>query len=313
MYCGVKKMSNSSIWLQFLGILLLIILTLYGIFTFHNESWDKFLEILYTKKRVFLLVLGLRILDWILDYGVWRFLLSLYRVSVSILNSILIYLTQGAGILVPVQLGRVVRGYVLSKKLGLPLDLSLIVEGYMLLLVFNGAFFAFFVFLGIYANMRVIVWMVAFFILSIEWFVLKYGESILRRWFISIPKIKSGYVTYIILSLVCGLGWAINGLIFYYLLQNGKVNLSFAETQLILLGSIFISIISGIPGGIGILEMLLGVSLHWLDVDTPEIIVVVGAFRLITIGLWIPIGWVALVLLGFKKVYKSLRDMEESR
>lgn len=308
MYYKKRSKPNLSIFLQVLGILILLSLTLYGILTFHNESWEKFLEILYNKKGVFLLVLGFRIFDWMLDYIVWRFVLSFYSVSVSFMSSVLIYLTQGAGILLPAQLGRVLRGYVLSKKLNVSLDLSLIVEGYMLFLVFNGAFFIFLIFLGIYANMRLVIWTVAFLILTVVWILVKYGEEFLVRWFPGVPKVRNGYISYMLLCILCGIGWAINGLIFYYLVQGSGIELFYAETQLMLLGSIFISAISGIPGGVGILEAALGVSLHWLNVKIPEIIVVVGAFRLITLGLWIPIGWIALILLGYRKIYQSLRE-----
>ncbi len=308
MYYKKRNKIYLSIFLQVLGMLILLSLTLYGILTFHNESWEKFLEILYNKKGVFLLVLGFRILDWVVDYIVWRFVLSFYGVSVSFINSVLIYLTQGAGILLPAQLGRVLRGYVLSKKLNVSLDLSLIVEGYMLFLVFNGAFFIFLIFLGMYANMRLVIWTMAFLILTVVWTFVKYGEEFLVRWFPGVPKVKNGYISYMLLCIVCGLGWAINGLIFYCLVQSSEIGLFYAETQLMLLGGIFLSAISGIPGGIGILETTLGVSLHWLNVKMPEIIVVVGAFRLVTVGLWIPIGWIALVLLGYRRIYQSLRE-----
>lgn len=302
-----KKKIITSQWLQFLGVFLLMGFTIYGIFTFHQENWSRFFEILYNKRNIFILILALRIADWILDYGVWRYVLHLYGISLPLINSILVYMTQGAGILLPVQLGRVVRGYVLSKKFNFPGELCLVVEGHMLIVVFSGAFLTFLFFLGEYANMKILIWTMGFGIFSLVWIFMKYGSEFFSNWFSKIPRVNTGYMVYLVLSVLCGIGWFINGLIFYCLLKGNNSELSLAEAQLVLLGGIFLGAISGIPGGLGILEAVLGVSLYWLKVDTPEIIIIVGVFRLITYWFWIPLGWVALLMLGFKKIHANFR------
>ncbi|MCX8065799.1 MAG: flippase-like domain-containing protein [Candidatus Hydrogenedentes bacterium] len=298
---------NSSNWLQFLGVLLLLGFTVYGILTFHQEDWDYIWKILYNKSEVILLVLTLRLIDWVIDFGVWRYVLFLYGISISFINSILVYMTQGAGILLPVQMGRVVRGYVLSKKFNVLGELCFVAELHMLIVVFSGAFLTFSIFLGEYANMRFFIWVTSFAGLTIIWIFIRYGGKLFIKLFPYLPQVKGGYLAYLILSIVCALGWFINGLIFFYLLESDGTNLSFVEAQLVLLGGVFLGAISGIPGGLGILEMVLGVSLYWFNIKTPEIIIVISIFRLLTYWLWIPLGWLAMVILGIRSISKGLQ------
>lgn len=51
---------------------------------------------------------------------------------------------------------------------------------------------------------------------------------------------------------------------------------------------------SGVPGGVGVTDGLLGASLRWMSVPIEHLAVVVLGFRLATFWLWIPVGWVAL-------------------
>ena len=53
---------------------------------------------------------------------------------------------------------------------------------------------------------------------------------------------------------------------------------------------------SGSPGGVGVVDGVLGASLHWMEVPAEHMALVVLGFRLASFWLWIPIGWIALVL-----------------
>ena len=55
---------------------------------------------------------------------------------------------------------------------------------------------------------------------------------------------------------------------------------------------------SGMPCGLGVVEGYLGATFHSVHVPGEHLTLAVGAFRLITFWLWIPVGWVALTWLG---------------
>jgi uncharacterized membrane protein YbhN (UPF0104 family) len=61
-----------------------------------------------------------------------------------------------------------------------------------------------------------------------------------------------------------------------------------------------LGVATGLPGGIGATEGLLGAGMRLRSVPVEHLAVAVAAFRLITFWVWIPIGWLAMGLLRRK-------------
>jgi uncharacterized membrane protein YbhN (UPF0104 family) len=66
---------------------------------------------------------------------------------------------------------------------------------------------------------------------------------------------------------------------------------------------------TGLPGGIGATEGILGASMRFREVPVEHLAIAVAAFRLVTFWAWIPIGWFALVALkGRKAAVANLKE-----
>lgn len=55
---------------------------------------------------------------------------------------------------------------------------------------------------------------------------------------------------------------------------------------------------SGVPGGAGATEGVLGVSLRFMEIPNEHMLLVVTAFRLVTFWVWLPVGFIAFSLIG---------------
>jgi hypothetical protein len=90
--------------------------------------------------------------------------------------------------------------------------------------------------------------------------------------------------------------WLSYGVAFWVLVRGLPGGVGPVEA---ILGSSLASVvgsISGSPGGVGVTDGVLGASLHWMQVPAEHMALVVLGFRLASFWLWIPLGWIALVL-----------------
>lgn len=90
--------------------------------------------------------------------------------------------------------------------------------------------------------------------------------------------------------------WLSYGAAFWVLVRGLPGGVGAVEA---ILGSALASVlgaVSGAPGGIGVVDGVLGASLHWMEVPAEHMALVVLGFRLASFWLWIPLGWIALVL-----------------
>lgn len=63
-------------------------------------------------------------------------------------------------------------------------------------------------------------------------------------------------------------------------------------------GSAVLGVSTGLPGGIGATEGIIGASLRLRAVPIEHLAIAIAAFRLITYWMWIPIGWAALAVVN---------------
>jgi hypothetical protein len=90
------------------------------------------------------------------------------------------------------------------------------------------------------------------------------------------------------------LGWTAHGLAFLALASGLPGHVGLWDALFMAPGSAVLGIASGLPGGIGATEVLLGVSLGLNGVPPEHLALGVAAFRIVTFWLLIPVGWLAL-------------------
>ncbi len=89
-------------------------------------------------------------------------------------------------------------------------------------------------------------------------------------------------------------GWAAHGLAFYVLVADLPGTFQMWDALVMAPASAVLGVGSGLPGGIGAIEGFLGYSLSSGGVPGGHMALAVAGFRLLTFWAWIVIGWVAL-------------------
>lgn len=93
-------------------------------------------------------------------------------------------------------------------------------------------------------------------------------------------------------------GWASHGIAFFVLTSDLPGNMTLWDALFLAPGSAVIGLASGLPGGLGLTDGLLGASLGVGGIPAAHHVVGVALFRLITFwGVWV-IGWLALLWTG---------------
>ena len=106
-------------------------------------------------------------------------------------------------------------------------------------------------------------------------------------------------------------GWAMHGIAFYVLVADLPGVLTVWDALFYAPGSAVLGVVTGLPGGVGVTEGLLGTALRFNEVPPEHLALVVGAFRIITFWLRLPIGWIALARVrrtSTRIVAKAQRD-----
>lgn len=91
-------------------------------------------------------------------------------------------------------------------------------------------------------------------------------------------------------------GWAAHGTALWIMIRMLADNITWQDTALYACAAAILGAGSGLPGGIGATEGLLGVSLTIMKIPAEHLVIAIASFRLVTFWVWIPIGWIALLL-----------------
>lgn len=92
-------------------------------------------------------------------------------------------------------------------------------------------------------------------------------------------------------------GWAAHGVALYLVIKGLPGNATMWDALFYAPSAAVLGIATGLPGGIGATEGFLGASLRLMKIPSEHLVLAVGAFRLITFWLWLPVGWIALAAL----------------
>jgi len=92
-------------------------------------------------------------------------------------------------------------------------------------------------------------------------------------------------------------GWVAHGVALYVVVRGLPGAMTLWDSLFFAPGAAVLGTGTGLPGGIGATEGLLGASLRLREVPVEHLAIAVAAFRLVTFWVWIPIGWLALLTL----------------
>jgi uncharacterized membrane protein YbhN (UPF0104 family) len=107
-------------------------------------------------------------------------------------------------------------------------------------------------------------------------------------------------------------GWIAHGLALFVVVAGLPGAMTLWDALIFAPGSAVLGTSTGLPGGIGATEGILGASLRFRSVPVEHLALAVAAFRLITFWIWIPIGWLTLLALKRQNRRSNIEEAGEA-
>ncbi len=276
---------------------LLAVATAVGLYSLFSADWRGALRFWSGRGWVLGRVLGLHTLNVMTDGLLWLWLLSGFGIRPGLRRGAVIFLAGFAGLLLPAQLGRLVRSEELARLGHGRFADAAKAEVVMLALI---AMTAFALLAGVLAGLWRI-WAAVPAALGVTAGLLCCAALGMRM----VPRMTHllpvGYFLRLSTVAATGLaavGWIISGFGLFLILQEIVPGIALWQAMIVSPSGMLLGSASGMPGGLGVVEGYLGAAFHAMHVPGEHLALAVGAFRLITFWLWIPVGWVALTGLG---------------
>lgn len=264
-----------------------------GAYRFFTGDWLAAVGFWQGKIPVIPLVLALAVLDVVLEAVGWMWVYERLGVKAFDKGGVAAYLTGRAGLLLPAQLGRLIRPDSMM-RLGRG-DLSHCLKAEAVAFVLDStSVFALLVGLLL---LRASPWLAPLGGLAVIAVALFLGErltQVLSGTRLELPTAFWLRWKTVVIVLIEMTGWMAHGVALYLVIRGLPGQPTLWESLLYAPAAAVLGVATGLPGGIGATEGLLGASLRLMSIPSEHLVLAVGAFRLITFWLWIPVGWLAL-------------------
>jgi len=278
---------------RWLGYVILAVVTLFGIREFAQGNWTD-IAAYWTHKLPWMpVIVAFFFLDLLLEGVAWIWVYQRFGVHAKDRTGIAVYLSGNAGLLMPAQLGRLIRPDSMVRLGRARMSTCLKAEGAVFVLDA----------LSVLALLvAMIAWRVQPALGPIAGFavvavVLFLGHRVADRLVgtkLHVPHRFWWSKTSFVIVAVEAAGWIMHGIAFYILVADLPGQLTLWDALFYAPGSAVLGVVTGLPGGVGATEGLLGTALRFREVPAEHLALVVGAFRIITFWLRLPIGWLAL-------------------
>ncbi|HOD95322.1 MAG TPA: lysylphosphatidylglycerol synthase transmembrane domain-containing protein [Candidatus Hydrogenedentes bacterium] len=287
-------------------------ITLYALYSLRGSDWGAVYAFWHARRFLLAQVFLLGCCDIFLDGLIWRQVLRHQGVTPGKVQSIFLYFSAHAALLMPAQLGRAFRSAETARRCYVSAATTFSAE--VLYLGFtaisaSALFVSAFMFFQISA--------IAFFLPLLLIPAGLVAAQIIRPLLIRL-KLQIGFVSFLQPALaglvfLSMLNWLINALNLYLVFRELIPDLSYMHALMISTSTLFVGAISGIPGGFGVAESYIGALLYWLKAPPVHLVPAVLAFRILSVWIWVPVGWLTLGLqsVAFRK--KSTEETEASQ
>jgi len=274
------------------AFLVLAAVTAFGLWGLLSGGWRPALGHWRAKAPVLCLCVFLQAADIAFDSYLWSLILREFKIRYSRKIGTLIFLSGYAGLLLPWQAGRFIRSDAIA-RLGLG-SFGEAVKAELILLFLTGVA-AIAVVTGV-ATYTVFPWalpvavpaVIAVFLLSADRLF-----ALLARTPVKLPPRYWWRWRTFAIGCLAMVGWFINGSILYLVVHDLPGSIVYNQALFVAPANLLLGVATGLPGGVGAIEGFMGVSLRLLDMPPAHLALAVGAFRLVTFWMWLPVGWLA--------------------
>jgi len=309
--CAAGEISTWQRYSRRVGFAVLIAVSAYGVHEFANGDAAAVGSYWSERFTILPLVLLFATIDVAVETTAWIWVYRRFGMHVRDLTGVGVALSGKAGLLLPAQLGRLIRPDEMV-RLGrgqLPDCLKAEAAVFVLDSISVLALFAALIALLVHpilcplaglATIGVCLYLGGFIVKLISGTKLELPEGFWwKRETFAIVVVQTT-------------GWIAHGIAFYLLAVGLPGQVTAWDSLFLAPGSAVLGLASGLPGGIGATEALLGISLGQQGVPEVHLAIGVAAFRIVTFWIWIPIGWLALALVGrqSRKQRRTARDEE---
>lgn len=270
--------------------------TVYGVYAFLTGDPMAAAEFWHDKMGIIPLVFLLACVDVALEATGWMWVYERLGIKAFDSGGVIAYLSGRAGLLLPAQLGRLIRpdAMLRLKRGGLRHCLKAEAVAFVLDSTSVAALLAALLAYQFYPLSAPIA---ALAVIAVSLFL---GDQIADRLTGTKLELPAAFwwrwKTLAIIAIEMA-GWVAHGAAFYLVIKGLPGDANLWDALFYAPASSVLGVATGLPGGIGATEGFLGASLRLMKIPSEYLVLAVGAFRLITFWLWLPIGWIALAIL----------------
>jgi len=286
---------------RLVALVVLLVVTSVGVYKFATGDWTDVIAYWREHLRIIPMLIGFAILDVMLECSAWMW--SYVRLGIKAFDrpSATVYLAGRAGLLMPAQLGRLIRPDAMVRLGRASMTDCLKAEAVMFVL--DGV--SVLALLGGLLVYKVYPWLAIPSILVLVVVMVYPGDKLaelLAHTRLNFPaRFWWSWPTMGIVGVQMA-GWVAHGLALFVVVAGLPGAMTLWDALFFAPGAAVLGTGTGLPGGIGATEGILGASLRFRSVPVEHLAIVVAAFRLITFWAWIPIGWLALLVLRRNRI-----------
>lgn len=276
---------------------LLGVVTLYGVYRFMIGDWTD--VIAYWRHNIAIIPLlgAISMVDVALEGVAWMWVYHRFQIRSFDRGGSATFLAGRAGLLLPAQLGRLIRPDAMVKLQRGSLADCLKAEAVVFILN-SISFVALLAGLLAYRAYPAAAPFAAVGVITVTVFLGNRIAGMLTHTRMKLPAVFWwAWPTMAIIAIDMA-GWVAHGVALHVVVADLPGNMTLWDSLFFAPGSAVLGVATGLPGGLGATEGLLGASLRLRSVPTEHLAIAIAAFRLITFWLWIPIGWLALAVVN---------------
>jgi hypothetical protein len=289
---------------RLIALIILATVTVWGLRELAAGDWEAVVHYWRGSPLILPVALLWSVVEVVLEGCAWMWVYTRLGVPVRSAAGFAAYLSGRAGLLLPAQLGRLVRPDSVSSIGRAPLKTCLKAEAVAFVIdvasvvALLAALLAFRIH-PLAAPVALLGVLVGVAGLG-DWFTgrllhraLRFPPGFWWRW-------QTGATLLLQMS-----AWIAYGMVLWTMVGRLPSDLTPWDAIFYSSGSSLLGVSTGLPAGIGATEVLLGVSLRFEELGADFMVMVIAAFRVVTLWIWIPIGWLALAWVRRRAVAHS--------
>ena len=279
------------------AFVLLAVVTLYGVYRFMIGNWTDVITYWRGHLAIIPMLAAISVIDVALEGIAWMWVYHRFQIRSFDRGGSATFLAGRAGLLLPAQLGRLIRPDAMVKLKRASLGDCLKAEAVVFILdtISVAALLA-----GLLVY-RAYPAATPFAVGAVIVVSVYLGNRIARMLTHTRMKLPAAFWwawPTMAIILVDMTGWVAHGVALHVVVADLPGKMTLWDSLFFGPGSAVLGVATGLPGGIGATEGLLGASLRLRSVPTEHLALTIAAFRLITFWIWIPIGWLALAVVN---------------